>query len=274
MNTSIYAGFWKRAIAFIIDTFLAALPPIIICLPLMIWQVYSMANAPEAEYASRMMVIFILMFALQILSLVSFWLYFALQESGKHQATWGKRLLKIKVVGKDGGRITFARATGRTFAKFLSSMILYIGFIMAGLTNRKRALHDYIAETYVVADTVQPADELPDTPSHPWWIAIASVGMVLLFAAMAFLNVMLTQLPLLHSFAAASTLQNMAMQDMPYGSQTVNGVTYSVDPDGYRATFSLNGDTYTLYLEDEDSDVCCAVFPGEDCAAIGMDVCR
>ena len=274
MNTSIYAGFWKRAIAFIIDTFLAALPPIIICLPLMIWQVYSMANAPEAEYASRMMVIFILMFAWQILNLVSFWLYFALQESGPRQATWGKRLLKIKVVGKDGGRISFFRATGRAFSKLLSSMIMYIGFIMAGLTNRKRALHDYIAETYVVSASVQPGDELPDTPSHPWWLAFVSVLMLAFFGLLLLVNIAATQLPLMHSYAAAAALQSLSTQDLPYGTQTVNGVTYSISPDGYRATFAVNGTDYTLYLADEYDDVCCVETPGTDCSVIGMNVCE
>ena len=44
----------------------------------------------------------------------------------------------------------FARATGRHFAKYLSSMILFIGYIMAGFTERKQALHDIIASTVVV----------------------------------------------------------------------------------------------------------------------------
>lgn len=270
MNTSIYAGFWKRAIAFIIDTFLAALPPIIICLPLMIWQVYSMANAPEAEYASRMMVIFILMFALQILNLVSFWLYFALQESGKHQATWGKRLLKIKVVDKDGGRISFFRATGRAFSKLLSSMIMYIGFIMAGLTNRKRALHDYIVDTYVVRDTFKPGDDLPETPSHPWWLAIISVIIVFGWFGLVFFSSVMS-LFMSPSYQVAVQLQNLANQEnVAYGSQTLNGVTYSVAQDGYRASFG----NYTLYLPDADEDICCIAAQGANCDDIGFTACE
>jgi uncharacterized RDD family membrane protein YckC len=55
----------------------------------------------------------------------------------------------LKVTDLSGQRISFARATGRHFAKFLSGMILMIGYIMAGLTARKQALHDMVAGTLV-----------------------------------------------------------------------------------------------------------------------------
>jgi uncharacterized RDD family membrane protein YckC len=54
------------------------------------------------------------------------------------------------VLTGDGQRISFGRATGRFFAKFLSALILLIGYIMAAFTERKRALHDMIADTVVV----------------------------------------------------------------------------------------------------------------------------
>ena len=62
----------------------------------------------------------------------------------------GKRALAIKVTTLDGGPIGFWRATLRTLAKYLSAAILMIGFIMAGFTRRKQALHDYIAGTLVI----------------------------------------------------------------------------------------------------------------------------
>ena len=275
MSTSVYAGFWKRTAAFIIDVILAAVPPVVIGMPLLFWQFYQLAQGDGTDAAAaHMMMIMGLVVLIQVLGLLSFWLYFALQESGKHQATFGKRLFKIKVVGKDGGRITFARATGRTFAKLVSSMIFYIGFIMGGFTNRKRALHDYIAETYVVSASVQPGDELPDTPSHPWWLAFVSVLMLAFFGLLLLVNIAATQLPLIHSYAAAAALQSLSTQDLPYGTQTVNGVTYSISPDGYRATFAVNGMDYTLYLADEYDDVCCVETPGTDCSVIGMNVCE
>src|SRR2546428_774442 len=65
-------------------------------------------------------------------------------------ATVGKMVFGLKVTNLEGHRISFARATGRHFAKLISAMILLIGYIMAGFSERKQALHDMIAGTLVV----------------------------------------------------------------------------------------------------------------------------
>jgi uncharacterized RDD family membrane protein YckC len=71
---------------------------------------------------------------------------------GKFGATPGKMLAKIKVVMPDGGRVSYARALGRHFAKILSGIILYIGFLMAFWDDEKRALHDRICSTRVIVN--------------------------------------------------------------------------------------------------------------------------
>jgi uncharacterized RDD family membrane protein YckC len=73
------------------------------------------------------------------------WIY----EAGMESSTLGKMALGLKVTDIWGKRISFARATGRHFAKYLSGAILMIGYIMAGFTARKQALHDILAETLV-----------------------------------------------------------------------------------------------------------------------------
>ncbi|QIG54977.1 RDD family protein [Altererythrobacter sp. BO-6] len=65
------------------------------------------------------------------------------------QGTPGKRALGLIVTDLDGGRISPMRAVGRYFAKILSTIILFIGFIMIGFTERKQGLHDMIAGTLV-----------------------------------------------------------------------------------------------------------------------------
>jgi len=77
------------------------------------------------------------------------WIYEAAMESSSKQATVGKMALGLKVTDLEGRRISFARATGRHFAKFISGMIFLVGYIMAGFTQRKQALHDMIAGTLV-----------------------------------------------------------------------------------------------------------------------------
>jgi uncharacterized RDD family membrane protein YckC len=70
---------------------------------------------------------------------------------GKYGATLGKMACKIKVVTADGGRVSYARAFGRYFAKILSAFTCFIGYIIALFDKpQRRALHDYICNTRVV----------------------------------------------------------------------------------------------------------------------------
>ncbi|MCZ6692889.1 MAG: RDD family protein [Bacteroidetes bacterium] len=85
-----------------------------------------------------------------MLGLAASWLYYAVLESGSYQGTLGKMLLNLKVTDLEGEQISFSRATGRFFGKFLSSFIIYIGYIMIGLTEKKQGLHDILAGCLVV----------------------------------------------------------------------------------------------------------------------------
>lgn len=80
------------------------------------------------------------------------WLYFSILESSVRQATLGKKAMNIKVVDITGQRISFLRASARHFSRYLSSLILFIGFFMAAFTERKQALHDMIVSTLVVKE--------------------------------------------------------------------------------------------------------------------------
>jgi len=83
--------------------------------------------------------------------LILTWLYFAGMESSARQATFGKSVMSLHVTNYDGQRISFGHATGRFFAKIISGLIpLAIGYIMAGFTEKKQALHDLIAGTLVL----------------------------------------------------------------------------------------------------------------------------
>ena len=69
---------------------------------------------------------------------------------GQYGATLGKMALGLRVVQADGSPVSFLRAFGRFFAKILSQMICFIGYIMAGFDEQKRGLHDRICETRVI----------------------------------------------------------------------------------------------------------------------------
>ena len=78
------------------------------------------------------------------------WLYFAGMESSSNMGTIGKIIVGIKVVDEQGERISFLNATGRYFAKIISTAILFIGFIMAAYDVNRQALHDKLAKTFVI----------------------------------------------------------------------------------------------------------------------------
>ncbi len=101
-----------------------------------------------------------------LVSILGLWLYQALLESGRKQATVGKMAVGLKVTDLRGARISFGRATGRHFAQYLSAMILMIGFFMVGWTRYKQGLHDMIAGTLVYKKhhVPQPAP-VPGTPT-------------------------------------------------------------------------------------------------------------
>ncbi|MDD3893389.1 MAG: RDD family protein, partial [Bacteroidales bacterium] len=78
------------------------------------------------------------------------WIYYASFHSSKWQASIGKRAMGLKVVDKYGNRISFGRATGRYFSMLLSTILLFIGYMMIGWNSHKQGLHDLIAKTYVI----------------------------------------------------------------------------------------------------------------------------
>ena len=85
-----------------------------------------------------------------LIILVLEWLYYALLESSAWQATLGKKALGLEVTDLAGARVSFGRATGRYFARYISFFTIGIGYIMAGFTAKKQALHDMIAGTLVI----------------------------------------------------------------------------------------------------------------------------
>jgi uncharacterized RDD family membrane protein YckC len=140
-----YAGFWLRVVAAIIDTIIVQ--AVVWPVTLAIGFVIGLAGATVQMPSQGIRLVAVIVGA--ALGLAAHWVYEATMESSSRQATLGKLVLGLKVTDLQGKRISFARATGRYFAKYASSMTLFIGYIMAGLTERKQALHDILAGTLV-----------------------------------------------------------------------------------------------------------------------------
>jgi len=145
-----YAGFWLRAVAFLIDNVIIGLGVVLVLVPLVfltgLGTLLSQIH-PQEEMGDAGVFVFVGFIFLAITaSLVVTWLYHALMESSDWQATVGKRMFGLVVTDMAGQRVSFARASGRHFGKIITNMIpLFIGYIMAAFTERRQALHDMIA---------------------------------------------------------------------------------------------------------------------------------
>ena len=150
-----YAGFWLRFVAYLIDYLLLEIVGFIISIPFIgaiIFSAFTIADSNSFNEKTVFGIAGILgaVFMLVIITILLGWLYFALMEASKNQGTLGKMALGLKVTDMKGQRISFGRATGRYFGKIISGMIFMIGYILAGLTEKKQALHDMMAGCLVV----------------------------------------------------------------------------------------------------------------------------
>jgi uncharacterized RDD family membrane protein YckC len=59
-------------------------------------------------------------------------------------------LMNLVVTDLEGNKPTFARTTLRFFGKYISTLIIFIGFIMIGFTKKHQGLHDKIAGCLVL----------------------------------------------------------------------------------------------------------------------------
>jgi uncharacterized RDD family membrane protein YckC len=137
-NDYVYAGFWWRFLASVIDTVFLS----ILLFPLI--KIFATGN-PMSFFGLEPLAEFILTFLLPMLVVVVFWRYRA--------ATPGKILCKLRVIDtKTGGDLTIPQSILRFFAYNLSALPLMLGFIWVAFDKKKRAVHDMVSKTYVIRD--------------------------------------------------------------------------------------------------------------------------
>lgn len=151
-----YGGFWIRVGALMLDSIILSIPLgilVVIIMFVVFGGTMEAMQSGDQRAIEAAVASFLVMYAiLTVLMLVMMWLYEAILTSSAAGATFGKRICGLRVVRSDGSRVGFGRATGRYFAKIIISggFTFYIGYLMAAFTDRKRALHDMIADTVVV----------------------------------------------------------------------------------------------------------------------------
>ncbi len=141
-----YAGFWMRLWAFLFDLLLvSAINGAIVGT----WLPFIQGDSSMMEMIWSVVVIPSFLYA------TLFFLYFSLMTRYFSQ-TLGKMIFGIKVVQKDGKRLTWSTIIFREgVGRFLHQAPLpanfnLIMYVVIACTPKKQGVHDLIAETYVV----------------------------------------------------------------------------------------------------------------------------
>jgi uncharacterized RDD family membrane protein YckC len=141
-----YAGFWLRVWAGAIDIILEALAALL--LTVILYFILDLTTSGSG--LSRITVQYITGIASIFVLTIGAWLYCAFAESSEWRATLGKRIVGLQVLTSSWGKLSFGQATVRHFMKFLSLFTAAFGFMMAGWTKRRQALHDMPCDCIVV----------------------------------------------------------------------------------------------------------------------------
>jgi len=152
-----YAGFWLRAVAFLIDRFVLSLifgliassyPAAMLVFPEANKQ--SASAQPYSTLQGFLQSLPHLTSTGFLVFLLMMWIYYAFFEASSWQATPGKRVLRLYVTDLTGRPITFSRASIRYVGRMISEMTFMVGYLPAGFTEKKQALHDIIASCLVL----------------------------------------------------------------------------------------------------------------------------
>jgi uncharacterized RDD family membrane protein YckC len=208
---AIHAGFWRRCAAYLIDNLILFIPSVIVLLvPILGYLVY---------WGGR-------------------WAYFAMMESSPSQATLGKRAMGLIATDGKGQRLSLGQASGRYFAGAISTITLDIGYALAGWTTRKQALHDLIADTCVVFDTVKPGQPLPTVrPPMPWYgwaancllLAVVPIAILAAIALPAY-NQYLVRAKVSNAMIEANTVKDEVARAVAAGQDCPGHIRESNDP--------------------------------------------
>ena len=140
---ALYAGFWRRLVAALIDSVVLFIPLSFVLLVFVV--AFKLAAGANGNTLANS-----ILAALPLALFAAASIYFAVLEWSAWQATIGKAMLRLRVTDVEGRRLTPGRAIGRSLAKFVSILTFGIGFALCGFTARKQALHDIMAGTLVL----------------------------------------------------------------------------------------------------------------------------
>ncbi len=140
----VYAGFWARLAAYLIDLVLAGVIHLAVRLTLALsFTIFQGENLLDLTFLFQYSIKDALLYAAGAAYFVLCTYYLG--------ATVGKKALNLRVISADGGRPSFFDVLYReTIGRFLAGFVLGIGYIMTGFMQEKKGLHDILADTRVI----------------------------------------------------------------------------------------------------------------------------
>lgn len=142
-NNQVYAGFFVRLAAYLIDWVIVGAALLVIRIPIWIASFSGSAEFVLKDFIFQYSIYDIVLYVLKVAYFVLLTYYTG--------STLGKKLLQIRVISVEDRKPTFFEIVFReSVGKFLSALIIYVGYIMIGADKKKRGLHDMLSDTYVV----------------------------------------------------------------------------------------------------------------------------
>jgi uncharacterized RDD family membrane protein YckC len=134
-----YGGFWRRAVAYLIDSILLSIIIVPLTVAIVGWSYFVDGAGSPLNGMATMLLYYGLPAAVTIL----FW--------KSKQATPGKMAMSLKIIDADTGMPpTTGQSIGRYFAYYLSALVLLLGFFWVAFDAHKQGWHDKLARTLVV----------------------------------------------------------------------------------------------------------------------------
>jgi len=148
-----YAGFWRRFWTMFVDY--------LVCFPFgLALRIALGVGLFDPDWTRESVIVF-------AFGVISGWLYDAFMESSKWQGTLGQQLLGVRVTDRAGRRISFARATARHVAQYLSIFTLGVGYLVMLFNRRRLTLHDWISGCQIVRGGLEAPVAQPVVPASP-----------------------------------------------------------------------------------------------------------
>jgi len=147
-----FAGFWRRLVAYLIDSTIITIVFFVLFMIAMMAFLFGSMSGNSSEWLADLMdptkasLILIFTWIFYVAMTIAYFTYF----HGTTGRTPGKMLLGLQVLSADGTPISFGIAFLRAVGYLVSGALFNIGFIWAAFDKRKQGWHDKIADTVVI----------------------------------------------------------------------------------------------------------------------------